>query len=451
MKHVPYFLLLLLASLLACQKPTDAVKPIDTTIPSDTTTKGPSGHQGVVYDRGTPVGQPVQKVIGPEGGTLASADGTLKMTIPAGAVSKATTFSMQPVTPTLPGLMGGQSFRLLPEGQPFAQPVTLQYHYEVDSLDGTSAQALFMAYQGSDGYWKALMNTELNETTQTLTVTTKHFSDWGAFAQFSLDATPNVLMPGQSATLSIVGYYGDVSPLDPAGTEVELAQRKTLANPNNIRNWQLKGLGKLSVEASQTSATYLASTSMGGGSVSVSAEIYNFLPPSQAPRKGATGKVIVMRSIRVDGAYFQVTIGGKLYDCKQFGGTFEDGDIHLTGTYSTGNPIGLTLYHSYLTAATIPYWNGDPLVDYNGKAVVSMRDNKQQYDSWYFNCAQVSLVVSPGRVVLEAIDNVKGDLYARGSFTSTIYYVEGNCVDENQRVTPKTVNGQFRVKLEIDI
>jgi len=54
------------------------------------------------YEHGAPTGPATTKTIGTEGGTLATADGRVTLTIPAGAVSKATEFSIQPVENTLP-------------------------------------------------------------------------------------------------------------------------------------------------------------------------------------------------------------------------------------------------------------------------------------------------------------------------------------------------------------
>jgi hypothetical protein len=46
----------------------------------------------------SPLATQVTKDIGPEGGTLTSADGKLTITVPKGAVARNTRFSIQPIT-----------------------------------------------------------------------------------------------------------------------------------------------------------------------------------------------------------------------------------------------------------------------------------------------------------------------------------------------------------------
>ena len=52
---------------------------------------------------GTPTGPAVTASIDASGGKLSSADGMLQLIVPAGAVSVATTFSIQPITNHCPG------------------------------------------------------------------------------------------------------------------------------------------------------------------------------------------------------------------------------------------------------------------------------------------------------------------------------------------------------------
>lgn len=444
MKRFLYVPLLLLVSLLACQKPLDAIKPGGLPDPSDTT-DAPSTHQGVVYDRGTPVGQAVQKVIGPEGGTLTSADGTLNMTIPAGAVAKATTFTMQPVTATLPGMIGGKSFRLLPEGQTFAQPVTLRYRYNADSLDGTSAQVLFMAYQGSDGYWKALLNTKLDEAKQTLTVSTKHFSDWGAFAEFTLEATPDHLSPGQSSKLQLYSYSGDlVASLTSSEREIHLSRQKTLEDPSNIRNWRVVGKGKVDVPASRATATYLAPVGSPQGADQVLVDVYNFLPSDLQPRQGAAGKAVLMKTIRYGGTYFRATIDGIPIDCDVYAGvTTHTGQI-IGATLGSGEALSLLIHRPTLQPGVIPYAS----IETAGRAELSLTEGaSRNLVSSHAYCDGSGYIsyskASPWNVLIDAVEVVDGLTYVTGSFKAEVYWVEGNC--PALKIDKRTVSAEFKV------
>ncbi|GAB3314593.1 hypothetical protein GCM10027299_02900 [Larkinella ripae] len=432
--------LMLLLGLLSCQKPTDTLQPHEPTKPdAPATTPAPAGE---VYEKGTPIGQAVQKTIGPEGGTLLSADGTLRMTVPAGAVAQATTFTMQPVTPTLPGLIGQQSYRLLPEGQTFAQPVTLRFKYQADRLDGTSAQLLFMAYQGSDGYWKALPDTELDETAQTLTVNTKHFSDWGAFAEFELKTNRDVLAPGESTELTLQGYRDLTVELTKETTEIALGKVDVLLDTQNIKNWHVIGKGSLTVEKSQTLATYSAVGAGAGSSALVSVDVYNFIPPNRRPRPGASGKAVILKKIRIEGAYFEATIDGKTYNLRP-GALVDHHGIMLYGGFSNTNSFTVQIRgRSVKPFSTILY--GVPTGESDGYAVVSLTDGSPwPWFSWAPTCEGHEYIKSPGGIYIESYDLVNGRRFIRGSLTATVYGSPDNCYN----VKSKKVSAKFNLPL----
>ncbi|GAB3945147.1 hypothetical protein GCM10028805_13760 [Spirosoma harenae] len=425
---------LLLSGLWACQTPTDAVNPNNPAKPEQPTTT--PVQSGVVYDKGTPIGQPVQKAIGPEGGTITSADGALSMTVPAGAVSKTTTFSVQPVTPTLPNLLGRQAYRLLPEGQTFAQAVTLRFQYQADSLDGTSAQLLFMAYQGNDGYWKALPDTELDETAHTLTVRTKHFSDWGAFAEFVLKSNVDVLAPGESTQLKLLGFTHLPSDLSNEDIDIALGRVAFLEDPKNIKNWQVKGKGNLTVENSQTVATYFAPENAAGSSAIISVDVYNFIPTNRRPRPGASGKAVILKKIRVEGTYFEATIDGKTYEFMPFALADRHG-IQFWGSYSSGKSFTVQIRSgSIKPLSTIPY--GVPSGELDGNAVVSITDGSPwPWLTWAPTCG-VDYLKSEGGIHIDSYELVNGKYYVRGSLTATVYGSPDNCLNiQSKKVSAK--------------
>jgi hypothetical protein len=73
-------------------------------------------------------GKPVQVMIPAAGGILISPDGILTIEVPAGALASAQTLTIQPITNQAPGGLGA-AYRLGPEGQTFAVPVTLTFTY----------------------------------------------------------------------------------------------------------------------------------------------------------------------------------------------------------------------------------------------------------------------------------------------------------------------------------
>ncbi|MBO9564007.1 MAG: hypothetical protein J7621_14585 [Niastella sp.] len=166
-------LLLLLGLLFSCSKN----KP-------ETDQPGEKPFSQVKLPHGNPIGEITTAQIGTAGGSLISKDGILKITVPAGAVSQTTTFSVQEVENVLEGKP--KAYRLLPENASFSKPITLTYYYGSVEPGNTNPDFLFLAFQDKDGYFFSANRTVGNRQQQTLTVTTTHFSDWTFFAEYEL-------------------------------------------------------------------------------------------------------------------------------------------------------------------------------------------------------------------------------------------------------------------------
>ena len=86
--------------------------------------------------KGTSIGGKATMTIGPAGGTLASTDGILTLTVPPGALAADVTIGIEPVTNTAP-LGIGASYRLTPEGTTFAVPATVRMPFTSADLAGS--------------------------------------------------------------------------------------------------------------------------------------------------------------------------------------------------------------------------------------------------------------------------------------------------------------------------
>ncbi len=104
-----------------------------------------------------------------------SSDGTVTVVVPPGALAAGTQVGIQPITATAPGALG--AYRLTPEGQTFAQPVTITFSYSADEAGATAPDSMRIATHDARGYW-AVVGTTRDATQRTLAVTTTHFSDW---------------------------------------------------------------------------------------------------------------------------------------------------------------------------------------------------------------------------------------------------------------------------------
>jgi hypothetical protein len=152
---------------------------------------------------GTALDTPLSKVIDASGGSIASPDGRLIVTVPAGAVGAATTFTLQPITNQAPGGVGN-AYRLGPAGETFTTPVSISVNYSSADLAGTVADLLSLAYQDSQGRWGVYKSVTLDAAAQTITVSSEHFSDWALIAGESLAPAAARIGTGQTQSLTLV-------------------------------------------------------------------------------------------------------------------------------------------------------------------------------------------------------------------------------------------------------
>ncbi|MFT3822653.1 MAG: hypothetical protein QM731_01990 [Chitinophagaceae bacterium] len=155
-------------------------------------------------EKGIAIGNPVSKTIGAAGGSVTSADGKLTLIVPAGAVSTNTDFSIQPIAFMLPGSEGDTAYRLMPEGITFSKDVDIVFHYKDADIAGTVPDLLLGCYQTAAGNW-ASVPSALNKNNHTLTLTTKHFSDWGITSLLQLKIEKPVLSSLEETDIEIVG------------------------------------------------------------------------------------------------------------------------------------------------------------------------------------------------------------------------------------------------------
>jgi hypothetical protein len=146
---------------------------------------------------GTPEGEKVSNDIGPAGGTLASADGRLTLTVPKNAVTETTAFSIQPITNKAETGVG-LAYRLEPDGMIFTTPLEISVRYDEEDLEGTLPEALFLAYQDQSGAWHAPTAARLDQAARTLTISTTHFTDFTVATRIQVRPRQRTLYVGES-------------------------------------------------------------------------------------------------------------------------------------------------------------------------------------------------------------------------------------------------------------
>ncbi len=199
MKFVtPFITLLLLTALVGCQE-NDPNPVVDF-----------SHIHPVATDVGIPVGEVASQVVGTAGGEVISADGRLRLNIPAGALSANTNIGIQAISNNAPlGL--GNNYRLTPESTTFMQPVTLTFGYDEAILETAEPDFLWVVTQNTNGTWSGGRKSVVNKTTKTVMVTTTHFSDWGMgrFVDLTLVPPAATVQVNEDVPLSITGFKYD--------------------------------------------------------------------------------------------------------------------------------------------------------------------------------------------------------------------------------------------------
>jgi hypothetical protein len=214
---------------------------------------------------GKPTGSETVFTVTPAGGEYTRPDNAIKLVIPAGAVSKATTITLQPVENTAPA-GSGQSIRLLPHGVQFAKPITIQFSYTAEDQTSSLTQALGLAYQDEQGFWRFATNPIVDKTKKTVSVTTTHFSDWTLANWFRITPRYEHTPEGGIVSLQVVDYFissedGAKDPFETIPKEMYMRDAKPL-DARYIKNggkgtaWQVGGPGE--VVGNGSAATYTA-------------------------------------------------------------------------------------------------------------------------------------------------------------------------------------------------
>jgi hypothetical protein len=309
------------------------------------------------YQHGAPAGVAVKKTIGAEGGTLSTDDGTVRLTIPAGSVTKATEFSIQPVENTLPGARG-KSFRLLPEGTQFTKPIILQFSYADFPMEGTVPEALFLGYQDADGKYWLVNDTALDKSGKTLTVKTTHFSDWQMCEVFRVVADKTVLKLGETAVLKLQYLVDYGSPELAPLTQVKHGWANYLLGSTETVEWGLNGEGQLI--KSGPVATYKApDTAPAENPVLVSLKFSNFIPKYIKDRwTTSTTQLILLTPITIaEKGYMTVTFKGRTITYRDAGFTDDLSLIQVSGGSRSDDYFWIHVYGHQKGAYAFGAWD----------------------------------------------------------------------------------------------
>ena len=189
-----------------------------------------------ITEIGKPDGEKTEMKIGKDGGSITSSDGKMKLIIPAGAVSKKTTFSIQPATNLMPN-GNGKIYQMEPSGIIFQTPLQIIFYYSDAETKGNSPELLAIAMQDDKGQWSAPNKITTDTVAKIITAEILHFSSYVLYAVASIYPESARLKVNGSLRLRITNIININNGVD----------APFLATKNNYKSadeWSVNGIVK---------------------------------------------------------------------------------------------------------------------------------------------------------------------------------------------------------------
>lgn len=406
--------------------------PAPTPIPGTPSTAFKSEH-------GAPIGAIVTATIGAAGGAIQTPDGNIKLTIPAGAVSANTNFSIQQVE----NKFGSKSpaYRLLPEGQIFEKDITIDYSYASMNYTAAQSKLIFMSYQDKDGYYHKAKSIVNNFADKRIKVSTKHFSDWMIYTQIELKPNRelkngNVYMrEDEEVQFQLESRTGIADKSDPLADQLVLITQQNYIIAS--AKWALApSIGTLQPNPGGGYATVRAPKKFQQQhqDITLSVTLTGDLGTDNEGNK--MGQLILLQNLVYESdELFEVTVDGQTHEVKDW--TIEDNGIG----YVIGGWVGTD---AFTFQSTIHGTGSQGFGELDkGKAFANylLQTGLSFISFKHIDCANgVGTTHSEGHVSLTRVARQVNE-YFEGSFSASLFSV-GFC--ENGKT--KGITGRFRVR-----
>lgn len=416
-KKVHYCLvfLLFIVSFSACNPNRFAIDPDSPGAPKE----------GIATALGQPTGSAVTKVIGPDGGSLVTNDGLVQLAIPAGALTEATTVSLQPITNETPNGMG-LAYRLLPADLKLAKAATLVTQFTDADLAGNTPGSIGMAYQHPDKVWYSAVGQTVDAAKRQISAPITRFGDWSTYRQF-------VLRLKDRSDVNVI-YYGETLALEineilPVSTQNEAPIQSRIAqsiDPNRYA-WNLDGHGKLKEvkrEGLFTAPTYHPDQNP----VTITATV---IPAN------STQKITLKQDVFVGAGYIRYTFNGQSAYTTSV--SLQDQSTGYATILGASNTMPINISFRSNSYGVWPF--GDYITNdgTSGLALTLFNDDQQErFDTGHSLCNGQNWFAK-GQLALMAY--AKGKV-ARGTFA-------GNLINRNSTCTSAgpAISGEFLVKM----
>ncbi len=142
-------------------------------------------------------------VVSAAGATFSAFDGLVSEAVPAGAVSRPTSFTVETATaaPANPRLMPGTAFVFGPSGTNFPVPVVLTIKYRAADLVASSPESGLQLYELVGSAWRVVEGSTVNLTDKTVSGAVSRF---GTYAVMMLPKVDVVTIAGDLTPIAVV-------------------------------------------------------------------------------------------------------------------------------------------------------------------------------------------------------------------------------------------------------
>lgn len=395
----------------------------------------PADMELLVTPEAEAMGTAITKIIGPEGGNLSIPGDSVKITVPAGALTAATTFSIQPIESTLQKKPGKVNYELLPHNVTFNKPVEVTFKYSAEMFK-YNEEVLVVAYRDDAGKWHDLP-TALDKNARTLTVEKSSFSEFEFYEKYVINTTSDRLNAAESAKISL-GYLYESNDdlLAPLVRHFESENRSyvilTEKNVTKITGWSIidgpgtiAPIGDFKAEATYTAPDMIDSIDY--AIIQVRVQGVKPIPDRKAPGgKRLTGELILRQDILLLGGWIKLTMLGKTYTLTKqltagitgkmmgIGGENEDGTISVNMAVNIEEVRG-----DY--AGSYPWGELYP-----GTANAGIIINDQLYQTMYHDCGKHAAVQSSGKAEFTTWSQISG-IPVTGGFSSVVHAMTNDC------------------------
>ncbi len=436
----------------SCKKEQDSIAPDNSGTPTGTTSGTPQDNNkpGTPTEVGKPVGAMTTQTIGPAGGTLTASDGKLTLTIPAGALTKETTISVEPVENTS-GLSVGTGYHFLPDGTQFAKPATFTYRYTDDEMAGADPNRLGIVVQQPDHSWRLTRRATIDPAQRTITSQINHFSWWSVVTQFKLTSKKSEVVPGEKAELTLLFSaisfekpkdIGDElsSPIIPVGNASLL--REWTLNGQLFPNQDIDGSLELDPESTPIRITYTAPKTLPAKNKRVAAvNIQLEVEGSAKLMLIANIRIVSPGELTVDGTTYEDATVNLMYS-KWLTDGYKGDSYYLTMSAKTksGKPVSVLLWLKEFTGPgkyTLQ-GDGDLEAQHSTYQIGYQSEAGGNYSNAYWGTCQCELpplLMVPVSVDITQFEGEGGT--TQGTFSATLYA-------DREKSKTISVRGRFR-------